>query len=113
VLLGVGDEFSEGLSLIALARCFCDAEKLDDFAIMDFSKTLESIFLDVEREAFAFLLSAADASKRNVLFHGRASRGNGLGAKDGSLFHSTNLVARSGSHLGQNSAEWASFHGAT
>ncbi len=71
MLLRKRDEFAERLPLIRLARRLSDLEEPNDLAFMRFGKSLQRIFLNVQREALSLLFTAADAGQGDVLLHHR------------------------------------------
>ncbi|MEZ6172050.1 MAG: hypothetical protein R3B58_03650 [Phycisphaerales bacterium] len=76
MLLRIGDQFTERGSLLVLARCLCNAEKLDDLAASLLCVAMQRLFLHGERKALAFLLSAADACQCRKPFHDDGSCDN-------------------------------------
>ena len=70
VLLGVPDQFAEGLPLVGLTGGLGDAEEPDDLAAGPLRVAAEGGFLHVQGEPLAFLLPAADAGEGDELRHG-------------------------------------------
>ena len=65
VLLGVCNQFLERLAIVVFARRFCNSPELDDRSILPLGVGVQSVDLNVEREAFTLLFTAADTCQCN------------------------------------------------